>query len=312
MGSIIKRDRKIGSLIGIIIFAAAIYAIFFINWKKTEPQKPQVVRPLKIFRVGALLESPSRQYPGRVQAVQRVDLAFQVQGQLIEFPIIEGEEMEQGALLSKLDPRDYENTLAAKKASQEKARFDFEKIQKLYEKQVAAKDELAEKQALYDIATAQVEIAKKALNDTILRAPFPGRIAKKLVENFENVLAKQPVLSLQDIRSIEIVSNVPEEMDALTRKQSSYYRFVARFDYLPDRDFEVSLKEFSTQADPKTQTYAITFSMPSPKDVNILPGMTATVSIYDDYSPIKADEGLPVPLDMVPVDGQGQYTEWKI
>jgi RND family efflux transporter MFP subunit len=311
--TLIKRlDRRIGFLIGIILLAGAIYALFFIDWRKPPESPPPPVRPLKTIVVGSLMEAPSRRYPGKVRATQRVNLAFQVAGRLIEFPIIEGMEVEKDAILGKLDPRDYENALAAKTAVKSKTAFDLEKVQRLYERKVAAQDELTETQSKYDIAKAEVEIAAKALDDTVLKAPFLGRVAKKLVQNFEDVQAKQPVLSLQDITSVEIVTNVPEEMIALAGQGEGRYRYVANFDYLPDRDFEVRLKEFATEADPRTQTYAITFAMPSPEDVNILPGMTATVSIFSKGPKVAADRGIPVPLDLVPVDGQGQYYVWRV
>jgi RND family efflux transporter MFP subunit len=52
----------------------------------------------------------------------------------------------------------------------------------------------------------------------------------------------------------------------------------AQFAASPDKKYKLSLKEYSTEADPKTQTYRVVMTMPAPKDINILPGMTATVS----------------------------------
>jgi multidrug resistance efflux pump len=49
-----------------------------------------------------------------------------------------------------------------------------------------------------------------SLNDTYLKAPFSGVIAKRYVENFEEVRAKQAIVSLQDISRIEVLVDVPE------------------------------------------------------------------------------------------------------
>jgi len=40
------------------------------------------------------------------------------------------------------------------------------------------------------------------LSDTYLRAPFAGNIAKRYVENFEEVQAKEPIVSLQDVSRV--------------------------------------------------------------------------------------------------------------
>ena len=52
---------------------------------------------------------------------------------------------------------------------------------------------------------------------------------------------------------------------------------VAEFAAAPGRQFPLTIKEYATRADPRTQTYQVTLQMPRPKGINILPGMTATV-----------------------------------
>ncbi|MEM9794652.1 MAG: efflux RND transporter periplasmic adaptor subunit, partial [Pseudomonadota bacterium] len=44
-----------------------------------------------------------RQFFGLVVARQTVDLAFQVSGQIVEFPAIEGESIPKGGLIALLD-----------------------------------------------------------------------------------------------------------------------------------------------------------------------------------------------------------------
>ena len=57
---------------------------------------------------------------------------------------------------------------------------------------------------------AKLRTATKALEDTELRAPFAGTMARKKVEDFENVLAKQSILVLTDDSSLELKLDVPE------------------------------------------------------------------------------------------------------
>ena len=53
----------------------------------------------------------------------------------------------------------------------------------------------------------------------------------------------------------------------------------ARFLFLPDRRFELEYREYRGEADAVAQTYEMTFAMPRPESVNILPGMTATLEL---------------------------------
>ena len=86
----------------------------------------------------------------------KVDLAFQVSGRLIELPIRKGQDVTQGELLGRLDPRDFENTLATRRAALTSARADYERIKSLAERGMAAEKETIDSQAAYDAAVAQI------------------------------------------------------------------------------------------------------------------------------------------------------------
>ncbi len=307
-------SKAVGLVVGVVAVAAAVYSVFFIDWKTEIPAEPPVVRPLKVMLIESPVAAAGRRYPGKVRAHEEVDLAFQVGGQLIGLPVRKGQDVAKGELLARLDSRDFENTLAAQQAGLTRARSEYERIKALAEREVATEKELYDAKADYDAIVAEVAIAQKALDDTRLNAPFAGVVADTFADNFENVNAKQAILSLQDIEHVEIVINVPEERVVRAERQTEpeRYRFVASFEYLPGREFEVEAKEFSTEADPATQTYAATLIMPAPQDVLILPGMTATVREFPKETVGSEAVAFALPVEAVPVDGQGTYFVWKV
>jgi len=313
-----KRRHLAGVVVGLAAVVAAVYSVFFVDWKTEAPQAVELVRPVKTMVIESPFAFSGRKYPGKVQAHLKVDLAFQVAGPLIEFPVKNGDEVTQGQMLARIDPRDFENQLNAKKALLAKAKHDVQKIERLSQTGAANQQEIVDTQAAFDVADADRKIAEKALDDTYLRAPFGGVIANTFVENFQNIRAKQEILSLQDVSSVEIVINVPEERVALKLKDKDAFGLIATFDYLPGREFEVELVEFATEADQATQTFAVTVAMPAPTDVNVLPGMTATIRPYrkqledDQSADASGVSGFAVPIDAVPVDALGIYHVWKI
>ena len=76
---------------------------------------------LKIAGAGA---GETREYPGTVKAAQTAEMAFEVSGKIVEFVYKEGERVEEGALLAKLDPRDYQAQFDAAQADFENARVN--------------------------------------------------------------------------------------------------------------------------------------------------------------------------------------------
>ncbi|MEN6307808.1 MAG: efflux RND transporter periplasmic adaptor subunit [Anaerohalosphaeraceae bacterium] len=298
-------------LCGLILIGGGIYAVFFVDWTKTEAEQAPVIRPLKMFTVGQDFSNLIRKYPGKVSAIEKVTLGFQVDGPLIELPIRKGDKIQKGQLLAKIDPRDFQNRLDSTKAELDQTATQLERIKKAAATGAVSKTDLTNAQAAFEQADANYKIAQKAMQDTQLLSPFEGLIANIFVDNYQNVQAKQEIVTIQRGNDILIVVNVPEERIIRTKTTKDKYRFVAVFDSLAGQEFEVKVHEYALEADPMTQTYLITFSMTSPDDIAILPGMTATIWEY----PIQAEEQektILVPMDAAPVDGSGQYYVWMI
>ena len=243
--------------------------------REEAPEPAPVVKPVKTMILGTT-ETSGRSFPGRVEATNQVDLAFRVGGPLIEFPVREGQFVRKDQLVARIDPRDFQIRLNAAKADFERAEADFRRFSALYEKEAISQAQLDQSRATRDVAAAAVDDAEAELSDTYLRAPFGGRIGENFVENFQDVQAKQAILSLIDTSSVDIVVDAPEALLATVLTLEAV-KVVARFDTAPVREFDLRLKEVATQADPRTQTYRVTLTMRQPEGINILPGMTANV-----------------------------------
>jgi RND family efflux transporter MFP subunit len=260
-------------------------------------------------------EAGTLEYPGSVAASQDAQLGFEVAGRIIEFPVAEGQFVNKGALLARLDDRDYQAQLARAKASRDLARADYERYKDLYANNSASLQELEVSRRNYEVAVADWETARKAVEDTELRALFGGRVAQKLVDDFANVQAKEPVVVLQDESDFEVVVAVPEAdwskahpgLTLEERTQLAQPRVIITS--LPDRSFPATLKEFATSADPVTRTYSVRFSFGSPSDVTVRSGMTAKLVI--DLPETTGDTIL-VPSSAVAADANGDSYVWKV
>jgi RND family efflux transporter MFP subunit len=262
----------------IVFVAAALLAAAGCSQERTAPP-PMPARPVKTLAVGGVAGF-ERSFPGLVRASNQVNLSFRVGGQVIEYPVRDGQAVRQGQLVGRIDPKEFEIRLDSATADFERADADLRRISALYEKDAVAKADLDGARAARDMAAAAVEDAKTRLDYTYLRAPFSGRIGETLIDNFEYVTAKQPVLSLIDVTLIDILVDVPEGLVVTAPEfgpAAPPGRLVARFDGVPGREFGLSVKEVATQADPRTQTYRVTLTMPQPEGINVFPGMTANV-----------------------------------
>jgi membrane fusion protein, multidrug efflux system len=269
-------------------------------------QKVDIVRPVKTMTIGATKEARLA-YPGQVKANQQVDLAFRVSGPLIELPIKEGDKVEKDQILARIDPRDFEIALGSATAEFDKAAADLKRAEALYKGQAISKAEFEEKKARNDIAKSKMEQAQADLDDSYLRAPFAGTIGKRYIDNFQNVTAKQVILTLQDMSQVEVFTDIPEMVIAKAKKEN-FQRFTTTFSAFPGKEFDLTVKEFSTKADETTQTFRVTFLMSPEAGLQVLPGMTAEVNIY-----VSAKTGKKViPSRAVTADADGKSFVWLV
>jgi RND family efflux transporter MFP subunit len=272
----------------------------------------EVVRPVKTLVVGGDDAARRRELPGTVRAAERVDLAFQTAGKIIELPVKQGQPVKKGDLIARLDDRSFRANVRAAEAQYKEAEANFKRAHQLVAKDFISKTEYENLRARRDTAEADLEKARKALEDTVIRAPFAGVLAKRTVENFQEVQAKQEIGSLQDTSSIEIVVAAPERLVAL-RGRVANVKLLAVFDTVPGRSFDVTVKEFATVADPTTQTFQYVLMMPQPAGTNILPGMTAIVKVSADLAGgDTAPSDLVVPAQAVFADAAGTANVWVV
>ena len=245
--------------------------------KEEVVEEVEIVRPVKIMTVQAGVASFSHGFPGKVRAAKRAELSFKVSGPLVALPAEEGQQIKKGDLIAQILKRDFQTALDEAKAFNLQAEKQFRRYKELYAKKQVSRADYDRYRAARDVARAQLEDARNRLVDTSLKAPFDGVISKRFVENHQKVQAQEPIINLQDITRIEILINVPELLMAALRDKNDQ-QIHATFETIPGKEFELAVKEFSTQADPATQTYQVVLVMDQPAEADILPGMTAMVT----------------------------------
>jgi len=277
-------------------------------------EAPSVVRPVKTVIAGGTI-STEMTFPATVEAGVKALLSFRVKGRLTELPIDEGQEVAKGALIGRLDPRDFQIALEQAKAEFNKAEADLRRYQRLYEREAVPLSDLELRRSQRDVAKAKVDGAERNLGYTTLRAPFSGQIGSRYVENHMDVQAQQDIVDLNDVDNVELIVNIPENLVTGLREGMDANVY-AVFATAREHPFDLVFKEASSRADPETQTFKIRFTMPQPDDLRILPGMTAEVRVVISQSNLdqieEGDGGLVLPAFAVLGDPNGDGYVWVV
>jgi RND family efflux transporter MFP subunit len=338
------------------------------------PTTADVARPVKTTVVAAGGKTHVRKFPGKVEASKKVELAFQVPGLLVKFPVREGQKVAKGELIGQLRQDEFQARLKALQGQLDKARADlralqagerpeqrlvreaqvraagatlanargdFERAQQLTRSNAISRQDFDRFRTAYRVAqeehTAAVQMLEKGtiareedidakeaevrgfegrvveakiqLDDTTLRAPYEGVIAKRFVDQNQNIRAQEPVVKFQDVDEIQVAVDVPETAMAADLRSADIIQLLAEFSGAPGLQFPVHIQEIAQRADPVTQTFRIRAAMKSPPDVNLLPGMTATVTVTYRRASILGSRIL-VPISAIFKDATGEQVAW--
>ena len=155
---------------------------------------------------------------GNLKAINTVAVKARVPGELIEIKGREGDSVKAGEVVARLDPTEFQRRLrqAEQQADAAKTQIDIAKRQ--YDNNKALVEQgfiskpaldtsqasLAGAQATYNAALAGADVARKTLEDTVMRSPITGQIASRLAQPGEHVGMDMRLMDIVDLGSLEL------------------------------------------------------------------------------------------------------------
>ena len=236
-------------------------------------QEQQEFPVAKVQKVSASTARVEREFYGRVVALETVDLAFQVGGQITSFPVLEGTVVGEGDQIAVLDLIPFELALEQANAQYEAALRTLNRMESLGSN--VSRASVDDARTNFDIARIQVDQAKRSLTQGTLSAPFDALVSSRLVANQSTVGAGTPVVRLHNMSEIRIEINVPEVLFQRAGRDPDVDLF-ARFPASEDR-YPIDVREYDAETASVGQTYTITLGLAPPENLIILPGSSVLV-----------------------------------
>lgn len=231
--------------------------------------------PVRVVQPEAHEPYLTKSYPSLIRASSEVNISFRVPGPVMEIFVEEGEEVAEGQLLARIDPRDYETQLEATKAEYEGIKAEAERIISLYERgRVSTSDYDKAISGLQQI-TAKYQAHQDALEDTRLKAPFDGQVGQLHFRPPELIDAGMPVMSLSSHKDLEVKAHLP---DRDLMRQQDFVSFSMSTSLHPEKLRPLKLRNIS-HTPGLNGMYPAYFHLADTPDQKILPGMRVEVSI---------------------------------
>ncbi len=259
--------------------------------------------PAKVVIAGVTsgMVAPQSSFIGTVYYQEVSDVASEVNGLVEEVGFEEGQRVERGQVLVKLNADLLKKTIQATRASYgqaisnlEKAKIDFTRVESLYKEKLASEKEYDEhrfrvkgQEMMVESLKAEVERLEAELLRKVIKAPFDGAVLEKRVNVGGWLSPGSPVATVARTDVVDIVVNVPEEVLKFIRPEQ-LVRIESGGNEIKGRVFTVIPK-----GDVATRTFPVKIRVQNNRF--LIEGMEAKVTL-----PIgKKKKSLLVPRDAV-------------
>jgi membrane fusion protein (multidrug efflux system) len=200
-------------------------------------------------RIEAVVERLS--LVGTLQANEMVTIKSEIEGMVVEIGFQEGEAVEGGKLLLRLDETKLAAALAEAESNFKLSGSTLERSKQLYNDHLIPQQEYDEAAARYTANEAAVERRRRELKDTRIYAPFGGVLGARLVSPGQVIAPATVLTTLVDLDPMKAEVHVPERFLSQVKLGQDLQLTVAAY---PGRPFAGQVYFIAPEVDPATRT----------------------------------------------------------
>ncbi|MBH3461051.1 efflux RND transporter periplasmic adaptor subunit [Pseudomonas putida] len=212
---------------------------------------------------------------GSLKALQGVELSLEVAGTVKHLHFDSGQQVKVGQLLLELDSEQEAALLGTAQADLGLAKVDFGRGSQLVGDSAISRGEFDRLTAQYRRNQAVVEQLKASLAKKSMKAPFSGTIGIRQVDVGDYLASGTVIATLQDLSSLYVDFNVPEQaLPQLSLGQQVLLQVAA----FPGQTFPARLSAINPKVEESTRNLLLRATLANP-DGKLLPGMFASLLV---------------------------------
>ena len=187
----------------------------------------------------------------------------------------EGQLVKKGAVLVEFDSIQSRSDLAAAEAALAESSAQFKRSRELFSTHALSQSQLDTLEATLKSNEARVAAARSKVNDTIIRAPFSGRVGFRRISVGSLVSPGTIISTLDDTALMKLDFSVPQAyMFAL----QPGLRIAAQIAGVPNQTFNGKVTTLDSRVDPVTRSIVVRAELPNEKGI-LKPGMFMTAKV---------------------------------
>src|SRR5216110_1747221 len=240
---------------------------------------------------------------GQIEAVQSIDLRPEVDGRIVEIPVSEGREVDEGTPLFKVDDAQLKAQVAQLEAQRDLAQQALARAKELAQQNASSAADLEKAEAEARSAQAQYDLQRIRLDRTTVRAPFAGAVGQRYVSLGDYVTSSTKLVSLHTVNPQRAAFQVPERFARdLKPGQNVSFRVAA----IAGRDFTGQVDFVDPVVQLPGRTILVKARVPNPARL-LQPGMFIEAHLVTAMRP----KAIVIPEEAV-VPAEGSSFVWVV
>jgi membrane fusion protein, multidrug efflux system len=249
--------------------------------------------PVRAERIAQKLEAL-----GNARANESVDVSAKASNIVTAVRFRDGERVKRGQVLVQLDDAQVRADVAAAEAALTESESQYNRSRELLSTQVLSKSSFEQLEATLKANRARLAAVHARLEDTVIRAPFSGRVGLRRVSVGTLISPGDVITTLDDTSVIKLDFSVPENFLAALREGLSVRASAPAF---PGRTFAGKVASIDSRVDLATRSVTVRALLAN-EDGALKPGMFLNVSLANDER-----DALVIPEEALTPEAERQF-----
>jgi RND family efflux transporter MFP subunit len=187
-------------------------------------------------------------------------LSSKIMGKVVALNVHEGDPVKEGQLLLKIESGEITAQVIQAQAAYNNAKLQYDRIKSLFDVRAATQMEMDQATLGLQTAEAGLKAATAMESYTVITAPISGQIVEKRINLGEMAMPGQPVLRIEDNRSLRLEAMVRESDLVHIRTGQSVK---VQIDAMPGKDLNGRVAQVVPAADVRTHSFLVKIDIPS-------------------------------------------------
>jgi membrane fusion protein (multidrug efflux system) len=237
--------------------------------------------PVRAFIVSEQDLSRRVQVASPVEPLRSIQLAARTDGIVSEVAVEAGDRVRQGQVLARLDVREQQAELARAEAALREARANFERLQRLRERDYVDEASFATARSELEVAESDVQLWRTRVEFGDIVSPIDGHVIERMIEPGAAIGRLAPAFELSDLDQLVVRVGVSElDLNQLSTGDEVPVRIDALGD---DGPISGSVRRIFPAAEDSSRLVTVEIALPRAFERGVRPGYLARADLLVDF-----------------------------